>query len=64
MRQKRKIKKLDELREQEELFYLQNKRRLFNQGGDVMLAYSLNKNIRELEKLRRRPKSARLGIRA
>lgn len=64
MRQKRKIKKYDELREQEELFYLQNKRRLFNQGGDVMLAYSLNKNIRELEKLRRRPKSARLGIRA
>lgn len=43
---------------------LKERKRMLNQGADVMLAYSLNKNMMELESLRKRPKSARMGIRA
>jgi hypothetical protein len=62
-REGRKIKKLEDWREKEQLLLLREQKRMLNQGGDVMLAYSLNKNIREIEKLRKRPKSARMGIR-
>ena len=62
-RQEQKIKKYEEQRAKEELRMLKEKRRLLNQGADVMLAYSLNKNIKELENLRKRPKSARMGLR-
>lgn len=60
----RKIRKYNELKEREQAMMLQERKRMMNQGADVMLAYSLNKNIRELDTIRRRPKSARMGLRA
>lgn len=63
-RQEKRIKRYQQLKEQEEIMLLRERKKMFNQVGDVMLAYSLNKNIRELERVRQRPKSARMGIRA
>lgn len=57
-------RRLEEWQDQEQLLLLKEQRRMLNRGGDVMLAYSLNKNIRELGKIKKRPKSARMGIRA
>lgn len=59
----KKVQKYRELQEQEQLMMLKEKKRMLNQGADVMLAYSLNKNIRDIEGLRKRPKSARMGLR-
>jgi hypothetical protein len=63
-KQERRITKYQELKEQERLYRLKDQKKRLNQGADVMLAYSLNKNIRQLENLKKRPKSARMAIRA
>lgn len=80
IKQEKRIKKLEELREREELIMMRDNHRMINHGGDglrklhilkskanndqtCMLAYSLNKNMRELDRYKKRPKSARLGLR-
>ena len=63
IREERKIKNLEQWREREQLLLLHEQKRMLHRGGDVLLAYSLNKNIKELESLKKRPKSARMGLR-
>jgi hypothetical protein len=63
-RHERRVNQLKKLREEEQMMMLRERKRMMNQGADVMLAYSLNKNMIELESMRKRPKSARMGLRA
>ncbi|CAI2382902.1 unnamed protein product [Moneuplotes crassus] len=62
-RKEKREKKIKSQHDKEQLMFLKQQRRLINRAGDVMLAYSLNKSIRDLENIRRRPKSARNGLR-
>ena len=55
------MKKQRDRMEREQLMMLKHQRKMINKAGDVMLAYSLNKSIKELENIRRRPKSERMG---
>jgi len=63
-RHEKRRRKNKERMEREQLMMLKHQRKLINKAGDVMLAYSLNKSIKDIENIRRRPKSARIGFRS